>query len=110
MNVYDAAHTLSKAIKNSEEYKEFNERQKNVYSNEQTKEMFEDFRKKAMEIQMENMSGNKVSEEKMKEVKKLEEIVMSNSDINKFFKAEMRFTQMMNDVYKIMGESINVNS
>lgn len=109
MNVYDAAHNLARAIKNSDEYKEYMRNQEKVFANEKAKEMVIDFRKKAMEIQMEQMEGKEVSKEKLEQFKKLEEIVMNNPIIHEFFMAEMRFGQMMSDIYKILGESINID-
>lgn len=105
MNVYDAAHTLAKAIKNSNEYKNYSEKQKEIFSNPSTKEMVQDFRKRAMDVQIEQMSGKKV-DDKINEIKKLEEILLKNPTIREYFEAELRFSQMMNDIYKILGESI----
>ncbi len=109
MNVYDAAHNLANALRNSNEYDEFDEKRKKVMKDPKNKEMIEDFRKRAMEIQMSKMAGKEIEEEKINSFKKLEEIVMSNPTINEFFSAEMRFSQMMNDVYKILGDSMELN-
>ncbi|WP_069649449.1 YlbF family regulator [Caloranaerobacter ferrireducens] len=109
MNVYDAAHNLARAIKNSDEYKEYLRKQEKVFANEKTKEMVIDFRKKTMEIQMEQMTGKEVSKERLEQLKRLEEIIMNNPVIHEFFMAEMRFGQMMSDIYKILGESINID-
>ena len=108
MNVYDSAHLLAKAIKESSEYKEFVEKQKKVVNNPKTKEMMKDFREKALEIQMAQMSGQKIEPQKMENIKKLENIVMSNPVIKEFFMVEMRFSQMMNDINKIIGDSIDI--
>ncbi|RKD34607.1 YlbF family regulator [Thermohalobacter berrensis] len=109
MNVYDEAHSLARAIKNSNEYKEYVRRQREVLKNTKLKEMVQDFRSKAMEIQMAQMGGKKVDEEKIEKFKKLEEVVTSNPVINEFFAAEMRFAQMMNDIYKILGDTLDVD-
>ena len=110
MNIYDAAHNLAKAIKNSNEYKDYIEEHKKVFSNPKTKNMIEDFRKKAMDIQMSQMSGEEIDPSKAEEMKKLEEILMTNPMISDFFSVEMRFGQIMNDVYKILGDSIEIKS
>ncbi|MCG4586055.1 YlbF family regulator, partial [Anaerosalibacter bizertensis] len=57
MNVYDEAHKLARAIKESDEYNEYFEKQKNVFSDVKNKEMIDDFREKALEVQMEQLSG-----------------------------------------------------
>ena len=108
MNVYDEAHRLAKAIKDSEEYKEYIDRQGKINTDEKNKKMVNDFREKAMEVQMEQLSGKEVSEEKLEQLKKLQDILMLNPDIKDFFITEMRFSQMITDVYKILEEAINI--
>ena len=110
MNVYDAAHSLARSIKDSNEYKEYIENHKKVFSNPKTKSIIEDFRKKAMEMQMSQMSGQELDPNKAEEMKKLEEILMANPVISEFFSTEMRFGQVMNDIYKILGDSIEIES
>lgn len=108
MSVYNSAHNLARAIKSSKEYKDYNEKHKVVFRNSKTKEMIEDYRKKAMDVQMVQMSGEKVEKSKLDRLKKLEEILMANNVIKEFFLAEMRFGQIMNDVYKILGDSVEI--
>lgn len=106
MNIYDEAHKLAKAIKDSAEYREFVEKQKKVYANPSTREMAEDFKKKAMEFQIAKMSGKEIDNKKMEEIKKLEGILMKDPLLSGYFMSEMRLSQIMNDVYKILGETL----
>lgn len=110
MNVYDAAHNLARAIKSSDEYKSYKNIHDDLYGDPKIKEMIEDFRNNAMEIQMAQMSGKEVDSSKMEQMKKLEEILMGDPKINEFFQWEMRFGQMMNDVNKILGEVLEIES
>lgn len=106
MNVYDDAHRLAKAIKDSEEYKEHIERQAKIKADEKNKKMVNDFREKVIEVQTEQMSGKEVSQEKVNQLEKLHDILMLNPEIKGFFDAEMRFSQMISDVYKILEDVI----
>lgn len=108
MNVYDEAHKLSKALKESDEYKEFLEKKNTAYSNPKNKEMIENFKEKAFELQLEHMSGKEVDNEKLENLKKLEEVLMLNPEIKDYFLAEMRYTQMVSDIYEILEESLNI--
>lgn len=110
MNVYDEAHKLARAIKESDEYNEYFEKQKNVFSDVKNKEMIDDFREKALEVQMEQLSGKEVDKEKIEKLQKLEQILMLNPDIKEFFIAEMKFTQLISDVYKILDDVIKLNT
>ena len=108
MNVYDEAHRLAKAVKDSEEYKDFIDKQGKINADEKNQKMVNDFREKAMEVQMEQLSGKEVSEEKLEQLKKLQDILMLNHEIKDFFLSEMRFSQMISDVYKILEDAINI--
>lgn len=110
MNVYDEAHKLARAIKESDEYNEYFEKQKNVFSDVKNKEMIDDFREKALEVQMEQLSGKEVDKEKVEKLQKLEQILMLNPDIKEFFIAEMKFTQLISDVYKILDDVIKLDT
>ncbi|KGG81464.1 YlbF family regulator [Caloranaerobacter azorensis] len=109
MNVYDIAHSLARAIKNSEEYKDYKKKRERVFADKNIKEMVLDFKKKAIEIQMQRMTGEEVPKERLEKFEKLEEIVMGNPIIYDFFMAEIRLGQMMNDIYEILGEAVNMN-
>ena len=109
MKVYDDAHRLAKSIKDSEEYKDYMAKRNKVMEDEKQKEMVDDFRKKAIEIQMEQLSGKEVSKEKTDKLEKLQDVLMLNPIIKDFFISEMRLSQMISDVYKILEEAINID-
>ena len=108
-NVYDQAHNLARAIKTSEEYKTYVEKRKVVYANERNKKIVEDFKKKALEIQMDQMSGKEIKQEEVEKLRKLEEVLMLNPTINEFLNAELRFSQLVQDVSKIIGDAIDLD-
>lgn len=108
INVYDQAHNLARAIKNSEEYRTYIKKREIVYANEKNKKMVEDFRGKVLEIQMDQLSGKKVKQEEMEKLQKLEDVLMLNPAIKEFFAAELRFSQLVQDVNNIIGEAIDI--
>ena len=108
INVYDQAHILAKAIKDSEEYRTYIKKRDIVYANERNKEMVEDFREKVFKIQMEQLSGKEVKQEEMEKLQKLEDVLMLNPAIKEFFTAELRFSQLVQDVNNIIGEAIDI--
>ncbi|MCF6465655.1 YlbF family regulator [Clostridium sp. Cult2] len=107
-NVYDLAHKLARAIRSSEEYKNYVEKKNIVYADDKNKRMVEDFKKKALQIQVEQMSGKEVKQEEMDKISKLEEVLMLNPTINEFFNAELRFSQLVQDISKIIGDAIDI--
>ncbi len=106
--VYDQAHNLAKAIRNSEEYKTYVEKRKVVYANEKNKEMVEDFKNRVMKIQMDQIAGKEVDPEEIEKANNLENVLMLNTSINEFLTAELRFSQLVQDINNIIGKAIDV--
>ena len=104
MNVYEDAHALVRAIKNSEEYKQFIEVKGKVDENQQLKDMLDDFHKKQIEVQTKQMLGEEVGEEMMQSVQNLYQIVAADPLAAEFLQCEMRYQVMMQDVFNIIGE------
>ena len=63
MNVYDEAHNLEKAIKESEEYKQFKVARDKVATNEELDAMLKDFQQKQMEVQAKQMMGEEIGDD-----------------------------------------------
>ncbi|NLX63095.1 MAG: YlbF family regulator [Tissierellia bacterium] len=108
-NVYDLAHKLKRAIMNSDEYKNYKEKKKIVYSNEGNKKIVEDYRRQVLELQMKQLSEQKIEEEELEKIRNLEEILRHNPSINEFLIAEYRFSQLIQDISKIIGEAIDID-
>lgn len=106
--VYDQAHNLARAIKDSEEYKTYMKKKEIVYANGENKKMVEDFREKVIKIQMDQMSGKELDQEEIEKTNKLENILMLNTSINEFLTAEIRFSQLVQDINDIIGKAIDV--
>ncbi|NMA86736.1 MAG: YlbF family regulator [Tissierellia bacterium] len=107
-NVYDLAHQLARAIKDSDEYKSFMERKDALEENERNKEMVEDFQEQILQLQIDYMSGKDIDEEEIEKIGKLEEVLTLNPIINSYFQAELRFSQMIQDINGIIGEAIDI--
>ncbi len=109
MNPYDAAHLLAKAMKESPEYKEFKTLKDQVQQNESTKKMLKDFRKKQFTLQSKQLSGQQVPEEESKKVQELQNVLLQNPLVGPYLHAEYRLSTILNDVYKILGESVDMD-
>lgn len=103
-NVYDAAHTLAHAIKDSEEFKKFRELEAEVKGNDSLKAMVEDFQKRQLELQAAQLQGIQPDEEKMNVLQELFSVLSKDPKAAEYFQAEMRFNQLMTDVSKILGD------
>lgn len=108
-NIYNKAHELVNAIKDSEDYKRYIALKKEVYANDKNKEMLDDFRNKAIELQLAQMSGEEVDTSKLEELKKLEEVIMLNPSLKDFMEAELKFSQIVQDINKIIADGIDID-
>ena len=110
-SIYDTAHELARQLKNSTEFKEYQALTEEVYKKDENKSIIDDFRKKVFEYQMKNIDkGNKedIEDEEFKNIQQLQNILMSNSEISKFMMAEIKFSAIMQDIYKILEEAIKM--
>jgi len=108
-NVYDLAHQLARAIKNSQEYKEYIQKKNDLNKDEKNKKMVQDFREKVFDIQVKKMSGNEINQEELDNIRKLEDILRLNPTINEFLIAEYRYSKLIEDISKIIGEAIDLD-
>ena len=96
MNVYEEAHNLSRAIKESEEYKP------------ELDKKIKDFMEKQIKIQTKQMLGEAVEESQLSEIQRLSAIVMQDPLAAEYMQCQMRFSIMAQDVYTILGETLNL--
>ncbi len=109
MNVYDAARNLATAIKNSEELKQYEAMKVTVSENSELTEMINDFQGKQMELQTKQIMGQEIEDEFKEQIQNLYSIMMGDPLAAQYLQSELKFSLMMNDIYKILGEVVNVN-
>lgn len=106
MNVYDIAHQLARALRNSEEYQKFLEARSRVEADPKNKEMLRDYRRSQWEFQKARLLGKELGEEEKERVKRLTELVNLNPTLSELFSCEMRFARLMADIQKILIDAI----
>lgn len=106
MNVHDEAHNLARAIRESDEYKQYADLKAKASQNEELTVMLNDFQSKQFEIQAKQMMGEELGPEMMEQIQSLYQILMKDPLAAQYVQAEMRFSMLVNDVYNILGEVI----
>ena len=86
MNIYNSILTFSNDFKNCDEVKEFKKLKKKIDENAEK-------------------NGEDVVE-KEKQLNDLNAILMSNSEISEYMAAEVRISTIMNDIVKMLEETI----
>lgn len=109
MNVYDQAHGLAQAIKESEEFKQYDQMQKLVDQDPQLSQMVKELQDLQIRQQQAQLSGEQISQEMMQEIQRLSAMMMANPAAAQYMQTAMRFSLMMAYVYKILGEAIGMD-
>lgn len=106
--IYDKAHELAKAIKNSPEHRQFKELKEKVAQNEESMKILQDFHAKQLEIQAQQMMGQEISQEKMQELEKMSQILQYHPAVRDFLQVEYRLAQILTDVQRILAEGLDL--
>ncbi len=108
MNVYDEAHNLAKAIKESNEFSEFDRMRAEVEKDEEISEMLKNLQKMQIEIQTAQFQGEEIDQALIGRIQSLGTMLATKPLAAEFMKAEANFSIMMNDVFQIIGEAVGM--
>ncbi len=106
MNVYDLAHELAKAMADSDEYKGYLEAKKVVEADETNSKMVNDFHKMEMDVNAKQVTGQKPTDEEIKKINDMYQLISMNQTVKDFLDSEMRLSTMISDVFKIINDAI----
>lgn len=106
MNIYNSILTFSNNFKNCDEVKEFKRLKKKIDENAENKKIIDDFHKKLYDYKIAKQNGEDVSDRE-KQLNDLNVILMSNSEISEFMAAEVRISTIMNDIVKMLEDTIS---
>lgn len=106
MNVYDKAHELAKAMKDSEDLGALKLAFQNIKKDPEASQMLDGFQQKQQHLQEKMMQGEEPEEEELQQMQKLFEVISMNPMISKLFEAEKRVQAMMQDIQKIVADPI----
>ena len=105
MNVYDQAHQLAAAIKESDEFKRYEAGKMQIQGNEDLKNMINDFQKRSMDLQIKQFQGEQPDPEDLANVQRLLGVITMDPLASQYLESEMRFSLMMKDVFDIIQEA-----
>lgn len=106
MNVYDEAHVLAGALKESQEYKTYMEMKDKVNANPELTGMLNDFQAKQFQMQAQQMMGGEAQPDMAQQIQSLYQILMADPLAAQYLQAEFAFTRMVSEVYSIIGEVV----
>ena len=108
MNVYDEAHNLARAIKESGEFKEFDRMRKEIEQDADASKMIGEIQQLQVQLQTAQMTGQDPDPDAMNRLQSLSTMVATKPVAARFIQAQGAFTIMMNDVFGIIGEAVGL--
>lgn len=109
MDLVSKGEELGKLLANSKNFTEYKELYSIVYTDETNKKMIDDFRMKVMDYQINYVNKGKESEEELKKLEKLQEVMMMNDKVARFMMAEANFSMDLKSVYDAIEEQIKLD-
>lgn len=108
-NIYDKAHELARALRDSTEVIELREAGKKVESSEKNKKLLEDFRKIQIEAYTEQMKSGTISSVLNEKLQNLASVISLNPDVGRYLQVEQRFGVIWEDIMKILNDAVGVD-
>ena len=101
------ARTLGAALHDSEAYKNLIEAREDAFASESTHALLDEYSRLRMRIQGGMLAGAK-DEELLKRFDGLNRLLQSDEAAFRYLMAELRMDQLLGDVYRILGESVDI--
>ncbi len=108
MSVYDVANRLARAVKKSQQYKDYKQIREKILANEKTLAMIKDYQQEQIKLQSKQLSGQELSEEERERFENLREIIELNSDIKKYLESEYQISVLLNDIQNIIFSDLDI--
>ncbi|MCG7405842.1 YlbF family regulator [Paenibacillus sp. ACRRX] len=106
-NVYDRAHELARALQDSAEAKAVEQAMKVIETDPESKRMLDDFRQRQSELQQMMMTGAMPDQAEMEKLEQIYQVISMNTSIAQLFEAERLLAQVIQDVNKIVTDSLS---
>ena len=105
-NVYDIAHELVRSLRETDQYKDYQDAETKLKANEEVSRMMDDFQAKSMEYQTKIMSGQMPEQEELAQMQQMSAIIMSDPLAASYINAQMQLQTIIGDIFKIIGEAV----
>ena len=107
MNVYDEAHSLARAIKESNEFKEFDKVRIEVDNDKECSEMLKELQELQMQLQAAQFTGQAPDKDVFQRFQSLSTMAATKPLAARYLQAQGAFSLMMNDVFSIEREEVD---
>ena len=109
MNPYDQAHELARALKESEEYREYMRLKGVAYDDGTNKALLDEYKRLQFRLQAKLAAGETMPPDDMQRLQQIGALLQFNPDVSAFLMAEFRFQRMLSDIFKILADVAGVD-
>ncbi len=109
MNPYDQAHALARALKESEEYREYTRLKDVAYDDGTNKALLDEYKRLQFRMQARLAAGETMPEEDFQRLQQIGTLLQFNPDVSAYLMAEFRFQRMLSDIFKILADVAGVD-
>lgn len=106
MQVYDEAHALARALRESDVYRTYLKAKEKVKDDPKADEMLKDYQDFLKQIQEKYLKGEEISKEEEEKNEKIKDVILLNPLIKDYFEAEHRLGVVLMDIQKIISEAV----
>ncbi len=107
-NIHDKARELASALHQSEEYAQFIKAKEAAYENAATKDLLKQYKRMQTQAQAAMLAGKK-DQALMEQAQRMGEILQLDAKAAAYLMAEYRLSSLLGDVYKLLGEAIDLD-
>ena len=108
MNVYDEAHSLARAIRESNEFKEFDRMRLEVDNDKECSDMLKELQELQMQLQAAQLTGQAPDKDLFQRFQSLSTMAATKPLAARYLQAQGAFSMMINDVFGIIGEAMAI--
>ena len=109
MSVYDKAHELAAAIKESEEFQEYQRLKDLAYEDGTNRALLDEYKRLQYHMQARIASGAPMDESELTRMQQIGSLLQFNPDAGAYLLAEFRFQRTLADIYKILAEVAGID-
>ena len=109
MNPYDQAHALARALRESDEYREYMRLKETAYDDGTNKALLDEYKKLQFRLQARLAAGESMPQEDMQRLTQIGALLQFNPDVSAYLMAEFRFQRMLSDIFKILADVAGVD-
>ena len=109
MNPYDQAHALARALRESEEYRDYVRLKQTAYEDGTNKALLDEYKRLQFRMQAKLAAGESMPEEDMQRLTQIGALLQFNPDVSAYLMAEFRFQRMLSDVFKILADVAGID-